>query len=151
MDQLLLRGGDTRRKAEEDPNKDMEEGREMMAMGKVAITRAIQQAPRPHLFEQDSIRTASNTRRLKHQAVAHLTMARLAEESLDPRLLQLTEHPHNDHIQQARLSRRARGTMMDTATADMGKATDSRIIRLTTALATFTMLISMLVVCLVPF
>ena len=118
----------------------------MMDMGKVAMTRPMQQAPQPHLFEQVSMRTVSNTR-LKHQAAAHRTMARLAEGFPDPRRRRPTDQdPRNAHTR-SRLSHRVVVMMMDTVLPDMSKAMGARDMIVS---STFTIIISTVVVCLVP-
>jgi hypothetical protein len=137
-----LRRGDTHRKAAEGHSRHMEGGQGMTDMGKVAMTRPMQQALQPHLFEQVSIRTVSNTR-LKHQAVAHPTMARLAEGSPDlPRRHLIDRDRHNAHTR-SRLFRRPEVMTMDTVLQDMSKAMADR--GMTVSLI-FTIIISTVVV-----
>ncbi len=145
-DDRLHRGEDTHHKAEEGHNRGMEGDQEMTDMGKVAMTRPMQQATQPHPFEQVSMRTVSNTR-LKHQAVAHPTMARLAEGSPDPRRRRQTDQvPRNAHTR-SRLFHRVVVTMMDTVLPDTSK---TMVARATTVLLTSTIIISTVAVCLVP-
>jgi hypothetical protein len=137
-----LRRGDTHRKAEEGHSRDMEEDQGMTDMGKVAMTRPMQQAPQPHLFEQVSIRTVSNTRS-KHQAVAHPTMARLAEGFPDLRRRHLIDQGHHNAHTRSRLFRRQEVMTMDTVLPDMSKAMADRGM---TVSLTFTIIISTVVV-----
>lgn len=140
-----LRRGDTHHKVEEDHNRDMEGAQEMTDTGKVAMTRPMQKVPQPHLFEQGSIRTVSNTR-LKHQVEAHHTMARLAEGFQGPRRRRPTDHsPCNAHTR-SRLCHRVVMTM-DTVLPDMSKAMGARGM---TVSSTFMIIISTAVVCPVP-
>lgn len=143
-DQVLHRG-DTHPKAEEGHSRDMEGGQEMTDMGKVAMTRPMQKAPQPHLFEQVSMRTDSNTR-LKRQAVALPTMARLAGGFPDPERRRRTDRgPHSAHTRSRSL--RTAVMMMGTALLDTSKAMAARGM---TVSSTFTIIISTVVVCLVP-
>lgn len=116
-------------------------------MGKVAMTRPMQKAPQPHLLEQVSIRTASNTRS-RHPVAVHPTMARLGEGSQDQRRRRRTDHyPRNAHTR-SRLFHRAAVMMMDTGLRDMSKAIGARAM---TASSTSTITISTAVACLFPF
>lgn len=137
--------GDTHHKAEGAHSRGMEEGQEMMDTGKVAMTKPMQQAHQPHLLEQVSIQTVSNIR-LKHQAAAHPTMARLAGEFLDPRPHRRTDHrPCNAHTRN-RLFHRLVVMMMGTVLPDMSKAMAARGM---TVSSTFTIIILTVVVCLI--
>lgn len=149
-DDRLHRREDIHHKAEEGHSRDMEGGQEMTDMGKVAMTRPMQKATQPHLFEQVSMRTVSNTR-LKHQAVAHPTMARLAEGFPDLRRHRQTDQvPRNAHTR-SRLSHRVVVVMvvmmMDTALPDMSRTMAARGM---TVSSTFMIIILTVVVCLVP-
>lgn len=137
--------GDTHHKAEGAHSRGMEEGQEMMDTDKVAMTRPMKQAHQPHLLEQVSIRMASNIR-LRHQAAAHPTMARLAEEFLDPRPHHRTgHHPYNAHTR-SRLFHRLVVMMMGMVLPDTSKAMAARGM---TVSSTYTIIILTVAVCLV--